>query len=145
MIISCEECNKKFEIDEKLIPSEGRTLQCGSCEHKWFFIKKTKIKKTIILDTPKKEIKKNIPENTKELINEAENAILKEPKKIKRKKPLNILSFLIVFIITLVALIILTDTFKNSIKLFIPGFDVILNNLYESLKDIILFFKDLLK
>ena len=45
MIISCEECNKKFEIDEKLIPSEGRTLQCGSCEHKWFFIKKTKIKK----------------------------------------------------------------------------------------------------
>jgi len=132
MIISCEKCNKKFEIDEKLIPSEGRTLQCGSCEHKWFFIKKHKIKK-------------NIPKNTSELIDEAENVILEKPKKIKKKKSINILNFLIVFIITLVALIILIDTFKNSIKLFIPGFDLILNNLYESLKDIILFFKDLIK
>jgi len=141
MIISCEECNKKFEIDEKLIPREGRTLQCGSCEHKWFFKKK----EAIILNKTKKKIKKNIPINTKELIDEAENAILKESKNIIKKKPINILGFLIIFIISLTALIILTDTFKNSIKLFIPGFDIILNNLYESLKDIMLFFKDLLK
>ena len=141
MIISCEVCNKKFEIDEKLIPREGRTLQCGSCEHRWFFKKK----ETIILDKTKKKIKKNIPINTKELIDEAENAILNESKNIIKRKPINILGFLIIFIISLTALIILTDTFKNSIKLFIPGFDIILNNLYESLKDIMLFIKDLLK
>ena len=47
-------------------------------------------------------------------------------------------------IITFVALIILADTFKNSIKLLIPGFDLILNSLYETLKDITLFIKDLL-
>jgi predicted Zn finger-like uncharacterized protein len=141
MIISCEVCNKKFEIDEKLIPHEGRTLQCGSCEHKWFFKKK----ETIILDKTKKKIKKDIPINTKELLDEAENAILNESKNIIKRKPINILGFLIIFIISLTALIILADTFKNSIESLIPGFDIILNNLYESLKDIMLFIKDLLK
>ena len=37
MIITCPSCEKKFEIDQKLIPSEGRMLQCGSCERQWFF------------------------------------------------------------------------------------------------------------
>ena len=141
MIISCDACNKKFEINDKLIPPEGRTLQCGSCNHKWFFKKKVKKEKTIILDKPKK----NIPENTEELINEAESTILKKTKKTKTKSKISILNILIVFIITIVALIILADTFKNSIKLFVPGFDIILDNLYESLKDIILFFNDLFK
>ena len=141
MIISCDACNKKFEINDRLIPPEGRTLQCGSCNHKWFFKKKVKKEKTIILDKPKK----NIPENTEELINEAESTILKKTKKTKTKRKISILSILIVFIITFVALIILADTFKNSIKLFVPGFDIILDNLYESLKDVILFFKDFFK
>ena len=37
MIIDCPNCNKKFDIDQNLIPSNGRLLQCGSCNHKWFF------------------------------------------------------------------------------------------------------------
>ena len=37
MIITCPYCEKKFEIDTALIPQEGRTLQCGSCGHKWFY------------------------------------------------------------------------------------------------------------
>ena len=37
MLIECENCNKKFQIEENLIPEEGRLLQCGSCNHKWFF------------------------------------------------------------------------------------------------------------
>ena len=41
MIINCPDCNKKFEIDENLIPNHGRLLQCGSCNHKWFFKLKT--------------------------------------------------------------------------------------------------------
>ena len=28
---------KKFEVKKELIPKEGRLLQCGSCEHKWFY------------------------------------------------------------------------------------------------------------
>ena len=40
MIITCNNCNKKFDIDTSLIPNKGRTLQCASCDHKWFFKKK---------------------------------------------------------------------------------------------------------
>ena len=52
MIISCENCNKKFEVSDNLIPAQGRLLQCSGCDHKWFF------KKTEIL-IEKKKTKKN--------------------------------------------------------------------------------------
>tara|TARA_B100001564_G_scaffold48693_1_gene35813 strand:+ start:78 stop:527 length:450 start_codon:yes stop_codon:yes gene_type:complete len=147
MIITCPSCNKKFEVDASLIPMEGKLLQCGACSHKWFFKKETK--KKIINDAKKSVDKipeisdKNIPDNTEDLIAEAETAISKTTKKQIKNKKINILSFLIVLIISFVALIILADTFKNSIKLLIPGFDLILNSLYETLKDVILFIKDL--
>ena len=133
MIISCEACNKKFEINSNLIPSEGRSLQCGSCNNKWFFKKTLKKEKKIILDKQTENIKKKVPDDTEELISEAENAISKTNYKKSKKNKINILSFLIIFVITTAALIILADTFKNFINLFIPGFDLILNNLYESL------------
>ena len=44
MIIECPACSKKFNIDEKLIPDEGRLLKCGNCEHTWFFKKEEKTK-----------------------------------------------------------------------------------------------------
>ena len=37
MIITCPNCNKQFKIDNSLIPDEGRDLQCGSCNHTWFY------------------------------------------------------------------------------------------------------------
>ena len=37
MIITCPNCNKQFKIDNFLIPDEGRDLQCGSCNHIWFY------------------------------------------------------------------------------------------------------------
>ena len=37
MIITCEQCLKKFEIESSLIPKNGRLLQCSSCTHKWFY------------------------------------------------------------------------------------------------------------
>ena len=39
MIITCEKCSKSFKIQDSLIPNEGRELQCGSCNYKWFFKK----------------------------------------------------------------------------------------------------------
>ena len=44
MIIQCPACSRKFNIDERLIPGEGRLLKCGNCEHTWFFKKEEKIK-----------------------------------------------------------------------------------------------------
>ena len=37
MIITCPNCNKQFRIDASQIPTKGRNLQCGSCDHAWFF------------------------------------------------------------------------------------------------------------
>ena len=38
MIITCQNCKKKFNIDAKLIPEKGRLLQCSNCNHKWHYI-----------------------------------------------------------------------------------------------------------
>ena len=43
MIIICPCGDKKFEIDAALIPDEGRTLKCGSCDHVWFYKKEEQI------------------------------------------------------------------------------------------------------
>ena len=45
MIIDCNNCNKKFNVDSSLIPDKGRLLQCTSCDHKWFFKKEVLEKK----------------------------------------------------------------------------------------------------
>ena len=37
MIITCPNCEKQFNIDNSLIPDEGRDLQCGSCNNVWFY------------------------------------------------------------------------------------------------------------
>ena len=40
MIIDCNKCHKKFDIESDMIPEKGRLLQCSNCNHKWFFKKK---------------------------------------------------------------------------------------------------------
>ena len=62
----------------------------------------------------------------------------------KNKKNPKIIKNSLVLIISIAALIVLLDTFKFQLNNYIPKLDLILNNLYESLKDISLFFKDLI-
>ena len=66
-------------------------------------------------------------------------------KKIIENKKIGVLNIIIVFIISFVALIILVETFKKPISIYIPNIEFILNSLHEILRDIILFFKDLVK
>jgi len=56
-----------------------------------------------------------------------------------------IISYLIVAIISFVALIIVLDTFKTPLNNIFPNLEQILFNLYETFEDIGLFFKDLIK
>jgi len=150
MIISCDQCHKKFEIDSNLIPKDGRLLECGSCNHKWFYKQDIEDKtQEIIIEPQLKNIEeKNIdPIQTNispinELDTSSEKKKIVENKKIKK---ISILNIIIVFIISFVALIILIETFKDPISIFIPNIKFILNSLYETLKDIILFFNDLIK
>ena len=181
MIITCNNCNKKFDIDSNLIPDMGRLLQCASCNYKWFF-KNEVLENTVNLivkdidnvsvdifdqnklsnndeinplNIPKKvaevdteeEIGKEIEINSQEEpekiteVNKDENTAANiKPKNIKKFK---ILNFIIVAIISFVAFIIIVDTFKYPIGQVVPNIEIILYNLYESIKDILLFIRDL--
>jgi len=144
MIISCEKCNKKFELSDELVPDKGRLLQCGSCSHKWHYIPTKTIKLVNEIDqviTSKqkpKKIKKKIINESNEILNNQE--IFSD-----EKKGIGFLSITIVIIISLIALLSIVETFKIYIVSFIPNIDFYLSSLYESLKDIFLFFKDLIK
>lgn len=145
MVIDCPDCNKKFDIDENLIPANGRLLQCGSCNYKWFF--ELKINKDI---KPPKNI---LPEDTETIIQEAETSLEKKidkdiPEKINKKKVRNNVNYLNVFFVMLlstVALILILDTFEAQISLIFPDINLLLDNLYQSIIDIKLFTLDLIK
>ena len=162
MIIECPCKKKKFNIDINLIPAEGRNLQCGSCDRVWFYKKEDPIPESpqVNEDIAIKEkedsdklnddkskdqlIKQAVEENEKvktklSTINETEN----KSKEIKKTKSSKFFSYLIVFIISLGALIILLDTLKTPLINIFPGLEVLLFNLYETLKDIKLFIIDL--
>ena len=52
MIIQCENCSKKFQVENDAIPKEGRMVQCSNCSQKWFQTP-TKIQSSIKSDTNK--------------------------------------------------------------------------------------------
>ena len=150
MIISCDQCHKKFEIDSNLIPKDGRLLECGSCNHKWFYKQDIKDEPEEIIIEPQLKnieekdidpIRKDISQ-IKELDTSSEKKEIIENKKIKK---IGVLNIIIVFIISFVALIILIETFKEPLSIFVPNIKFVLNSLYEIIRDIILFFKDLIK
>ena len=148
MIISCEKCNKKFEISDNLIPDDGRLLECGSCSYQWHYIPQNRIKLVNEVkdkDSPIKVKKISKKQKTKKIINNEKNDFSSTHTSTRKSNSVGFLSYLLVIIISFIALIILIDTFKSSINSFIPGIDFYLSSLYESLKDILLFFKDLIK
>ena len=170
MIITCINCNKKFDIDSTLIPDKGRMLQCASCDHKWFF-KKEVLENTIspinentsignvnifdqnnssindeesVLNTPKDEVEVDLEEENKEKIEINLDERPQENTKPKKQKNFKILNIFVVTIISFVAFIIIVDTFKYPIGKIVPNVEFILYNLYESIKDISLFIRDLI-
>ena len=165
MIITCPNCNKKFKIDNSLIPDEGRDLQCGSCNHIWFYNNQEKnnevleIKQEIISEdieskAENKEDKIEEKQKPEEIIKTEINNKKKEKNLEKQKntttlkktenKGSKFFSYLIVFIISFVALIILLDTLKTPLINVFPGLEIILFNLFETLQDIKLFITDLI-
>ncbi|MDA9156764.1 zinc-ribbon domain-containing protein [Candidatus Pelagibacter sp.] len=170
MIITCNNCNKKFDIDSTLIPDKGRLLQCASCDHKWFFKKEVLEKKISpinedtsidnvnifdqnnssindeesVSDTPNDEVEVDLEEDINEKNEININESLQKNDKAKKQKNFKILNILVVTIISFVAFIIIVDTFKYPIGKIVPNVEFILYNLYESIKDISLFIRDLI-
>ena len=161
MIITCPNCNKQFKIDNSLIPEEGRDLQCGSCDYVWFYktedkseapltlnenISENKVEtdiqikdKSLKYSKKLKQEKKNKPDKKNEISKEIPETIIKSSSKGSK-----FFSYLIVFVISFVALIILLDTLKTPLINVFPGLEIILFNLFETLQDIKLFIIDLI-
>ena len=155
MIINCPCGEKKFQIDDKLIPINGRLLQCGSCDKSWFFKpqENKEIIKSEVVDIPQninKQIeannirKKKIDKNKNQNDNITRNYELTKYKTKTKFSFSKLLSYLVVFIISFIALIIIIDTFKKPLYSNFPVLEMIIFNLFETLVDIKLFVKDLL-
>ena len=139
MIISCPSCKKSFQIDSSLIPIEGRNLKCGSCGHVWFFKSeeknlelKTEIIPNIKIESDKK-IQKKINANEKnlrdEIINNKDKALIKYEEESKITLT-NLLGYIVVSILSFIALIILLDTFQIQLSSIFPNLELLLYNLY---------------
>jgi predicted Zn finger-like uncharacterized protein len=164
MIIDCINCTKKFEVKASLIPDNGRTIQCGSCNHIWFYKPKIELSKNEIkteISNPKSndnDLENNKDDHANEKLsktdetNNLEKVANTEPSSNEltnknKKTTFNVskfLSYFLVFLITFIALIIVLDTFKTPLSSIIPGLEIFLYNFFETLKDLYLFLKNLL-
>ena len=159
MIIECINCSKKFDVNSDLIPDTGRTIQCGSCNHIWFYkknhleqINPTKIKpkiKDIDLDVIVKKEPKFKSVNDKQKLSKLKKSVTKGSEIVEYKPKSNftlgkLLSYIVVIIISFTAIILILDTFKVPLYESFPKLEFFLFSLYETLKDIQLFIKDLI-
>ena len=159
MIITCPNCKKQFKIDTSLIPDEGRDLQCGLCNNIWFYQIQNENSSTLKLnevinntDVDNDLVKKD-ENNFKNKIPSLENnddlkeISKKEQKQIINKKneknEIKFFPYLIVFFISVIAVIVLLDTIKTPLIGIFPSLEILLFNLYETLQDIKLFIIDL--
>ena len=161
MIISCPSCLKKFKIEDTLIPSKGRNLQCGSCNYNWFYKIENKTVEPLKLE---ENIEKKIePSDDNVLISDTSESLKAKleqeldkdvknddiiqnsdlPKKSENITFSKLLSYIIVSIISFAVFVILIDTLKTPLIDIFPGLEILLFNLFETLQDIKLFIIDL--
>ena len=154
MIIICPCGKKKFVIEDNLIPENGRLLQCGSCDEKWFFNKSNNIEKNVA--------KTEFTENKSSLVNVVNDQVEIDkddtPKTTNHKKDYELtkynpksnysfskfLSHILVVLISFIGLIIIIDTFKKPLYEIFPYLELVLFSFFETIKDINLFIKDLI-
>ena len=172
MIIECPNCNKNFNLDQKLIPRSGRTLKCSSCGHIWhhkvslnidnndnnkiFEDKNSKLDiKISQIDKKYNEVNENNKDKialdiSKESISEKKINDLKVETKHKKTNDEKssqikmVFISLIILVISLLGLILLLDTFKYNLSNVFPSIIPLLDSFYETMTDLKLFFKDLI-
>ena len=157
MIISCPCGKKNFEIDANLIPSEGRNLQCGSCLRVWFYKFEQNVSDLRIQDKIKDfnedvnkrdiltDVNKSIPNNEKDNAGKQKDKALVKYEKKTKFSLVNFVGYFFVLILSFVALLIILDTFQPLLLKIFPNLELILFNFYETLLDIYLFIKDLIR
>ena len=154
MIIVCPSCSKNFNVRDDQIPDKGRLLQCSNCKHEWFYTKITNPINDNFDELSNDELTQESfgildeeEDRRDEVIVEEKIDELEKPKNNKKQKTtkVNFFKLLLVFIISFVAFILIVDTFIVQISEYIPFAEKYLDNLYQSIIDISLFFQNLIK
>ena len=154
MIIVCPSCGKNFNVRDDQIPDKGRLLQCSNCKHEWFFTKNTIPIDDNIDELSNDELTQESfgildeeEDKSDDVIVEEKTIKLEKTKNINKKKTIkvNFFKLLLVFIISFVAFVLIVDTFIVQISEYVPFAEKYLDNLYQSLIDISLFFQNLIK
>ena len=154
MIIVCPSCAKNFNVRDDQIPDKGRLLQCSNCKHEWFYTKNTIPVDGNLDEQSNDELTQESfgilddEEDKHDEVVVKDKAIESEKPKISKKKegkPFNFFKLLLVFIISFVAFILIIDTFLVKISEYVPFAEKYLDNLYQSIIDISLFFQNLIK
>ena len=155
MIITCPSCKKRFNVDINLIPDKGRLLKCGTCDETWFFKKSDQTtletsEDIVINEKFEKQVQTDISLSKYDRVNNKASNIQKskgsELIKYRSKSKFTIskfLSYIIVFLVSFVGFIIILDTFKSPLSIFFPNIELLLYNLFETIRDLVLFAKDL--
>ena len=151
MIIDCPCGKKKFSVKDELIPAKGRLLQCGECDREWFYSKNINTINETNVEIPVEEMVQESfgieDEYSDDVLEEDKTVELDKPKNIKNEKTtkINFFKLLLVFIISFVAFVLIVDTFILQISKYVPFAEKYLDNLYQSIIDISLFFQNLIK
>lgn len=144
MIIECQNCNKKFDLEDKLIPLKGRLVQCGFCHSQWHQ------SPNIITSSPKKKVIDKVDISK----DEVKELSINKKKKIKHKardyqkfknKNIGFFSYIFIFLISIIAFFLIAETFEYQINNIFPNFGNYIIYVYETLNNILILIKDLFK
>ena len=144
MIIECQNCNKKFDLEDKLIPSKGRLVQCGFCHSQWHQLPNnttSSLKEKVIdkVDISKDEAKEQSINKTKKI-----RSKVRDKQEFKNKN-IGFFSYIFIFLISIIAFFLIAETFEYQINNIFPNFGNYIIHVYETLNNILILIKDLFK
>ena len=133
MIIQCQNCSRKFQVNAEDIPKEGRMVQCSNCSQKWFH---TPIKVKAPVKRKKKRVKKKIEEveinNIQKIIDPSSEDSVAEI--YKPKRGLSFFGYIFLLIIIILSAIGVLKTFEDDLINYFPKIEYIFELLNEQLQ-----------
>ena len=142
MIINCQKCNKKFKVDDDLMPPQGRLLKCGNCGNSWFY--ENNKEKIDDINVFNKTVNDNVENKIKLKTNLSKKVQISSKKNKKENFLKHFFNYFIVILILFISILLIVDTFKIQISFFLPGIIPLLDSLYATIYDLQLFIIDLL-
>ena len=142
MIINCQKCNKKFKVDDDLIPPQGRLLKCGNCGNSWFY--ENNKEKIDDINVFNKTVNDNVENKIKLKANLSKKVQISSKNNKKENFLKHFFNYFIVILILFISILLIVDTFKIQISFFLPGIIPLLDSLYATINDLQLFIIDLL-